>query len=443
VTLSRSQAKRLADRVLSHASFGDVRVSIDDVRRGHLRFAKGQPTTEGDVEELTVTVTASKDGRSARVTSNRTDDAGLADVVKQAEELAALSPVNPEHMPPMGKTAFPKVSGHDSAAARLGAKERADIVGAAIEAAKKEGVEVAGFLSHREQVRIVADRAGLFGHDASTSVSMTTTCRTTDGTGSARSGFLSHAAAGLDGARLVLDAGPRAKASRKPERLDPGKYTVVLTADAVDELLDFLVDSMDARAAAEGRSWFSKPGGGGDRIGEALFHPSVTLFSDPTHRRHPASPFTDGGVPQGKVTWVEGGKLLALHTDRYWADKAGIPLRPRPSSIHMEGTGDDLDALIAKVERGVLVSRFWYNRMVERRTILATGLTRDGTFLIEKGRVTRPVNNFRYNESPVTMLKNVVALGKPERAPFAGGRVSVLPPIVVDGFNFESVSDAV
>lgn len=442
MTLSKSQAKRLADRVLAEATFGDVRVSIDDVRRGHLRFAKGQPTTEGDVEELSVTVTATKDGRSARVTSNRTDDAGLAALVKQAEELAALSPVNPEAMPPMGKTTFPRVSGHDAAAARLGAKERAEIAGAAIDAAKKEGVEVAGFLSHREQVRVVADRAGLFGYDASTSVSMTTTCRTSDGTGSARSGFLSHAAAGLDGARLVLDAGPRAKASRSPEKLDPGKYTVVLTADAVDELLDFLVDSMDARAAAEGRSWFSKPGGG-DRIGEKLFHESITLFSDPADRRHPAAPFTDGGVPQRKVTWIEGGKLLALSTDRYWAEKAGVPLLPRPSSIHMKGTSDDLDALIAKVDRGVLVSRFWYNRMVERRTILATGLTRDGTFLIEKGRVTKPVNNFRYNESPVTMLKNVVAIGAPERAPFAGWRVSVLPPLVVEGFNFESVSDAV
>jgi predicted Zn-dependent protease len=440
--MNRSQAKRLVDRVLSQATFGDVRVSVDDVRRGHMRFAKDQPTTEGDVEELTITVTASKDGRSARVTSNRTDDAGLADLVKQAEELAALSPVNPEHVPPMGKTTFPKVVGHDAAAARLGAKERAELVGAAIEAAKKEGVEVAGFLSHREQVRIVADRAGLFGYDASTAVSMTTTCRTSDGTGSARAGFQSHAISGLDGGRLVLDAGPRAKASRNPEKLDPGKYKVVLTADAVDELLSFLLESMDARAAAEGRSWFSKPGGG-DRIGEQLFHPSVTLFSDPSDRRHPASPFSDGGVPHGKTTWIEGGKLLALHSDRYWAEKAGIPLRPRPSSIHMKGTGDDLDALIAKVDRGVLVSRFWYNRMVERRTILATGLTRDGTFLIEKGRVVRPVNNFRYNESPITMLKNVVALGKPERAPFAGWRVSVLPPIVVDGFNFESVSDAV
>lgn len=442
MTLSRSQAKRMADRVLAQASFGDVRVSIDDVRRGHLRFAKGQPTTEGDIEELTVTVVASKDGKSARVTSNRTDDAGLADVVKQAEELAALAPVNPEHMPPLGKTSFAKVDGHDPATAKLGAQERAKLVGAAITAAKGQGVEVAGFVSHREQARIVADRAGLFGYDTSTSVSMTTTCRTPDGTGSARSGFASHAVGGLDGANLVLDAGPRALASRNPAKLDPGRYTVVLTADAVDDLLSFLVESMDARAADEGRSWFSKPGGG-NRIGETLFDSRITLRSNPSDPAHPASPFSDGGVPQGKVTWVEAGKLVALHNDRFWADKQGTPLHPRPSSLHMAGTGDDLDALIAKVERGVLVSRFWYNRMLERRTILATGLTRDGTFLIEGGRIVRPVNNFRYNDSPLTLLKNVEALGKPERAAFSGWRVNVLPAMVVRDFNFESVSDAV
>ena len=441
MTLSRSQAKKWVDRVLEQASFGDVRVQITDERRGHLRFAQGQPTTEGDVERLEIHVTAAKDGRHATVTGNRTDDAGLAALVEQAEKLAELAPPDPELMPPLGKTKHATVKATDRAAANLGAAERAKAVAAAITTAQDKGVDVAGFLSHGETSTVVADRAGLFGFHQHTRVSMTATCRTPDGTGSARAGFLSYAAAGLDGAALAEDAALRALKSKDPKKVDPGRYTVVLMPDAVADLLSFFSMALRQRTADEGRSWFSKPGGG-SKVGEQLFDARVTITSDPSNPKYPSSPFARDGRPQQRVEWVKGGRLLSLTTSRYWADKQGIASRPRPDSWFMEGTTASLDDLIAGVDKGILVSRFWYNRMLARRSLTATGLTRDGTFLIEGGRIAAPIGNLRYNDSPITLLTKLEALGTPERAAFSGD-VVVVPPLVVRDFNFDSTSDAI
>lgn len=441
MTLTRSQANKWVDRILKEASFGDVRVRITDAREGHMRFAKGQPTTEGDIERLQIRVTAAKDGRHATVTGNRTDDAGLAELVKQAEELAGLAPPDPEFMPALGKTKHPSVREADRATAKMGAAQRAKAVGAAIVSAKDKGVEVAGFLSHGETSTVVADRAGLFGFHQSTSVSMTTTCRTLDATGSARAGFRSHAAAGLDGAALAQDAARRALKSKSPKKVDPGRYTVVLMPDAVADLLSFFSMSLRQRAADEGRSWFSAPGGG-SKVGEQIFDERVTLVSDPKNATYPSAPFARDGRALERVEWVKDGRLLSLTTSRYWADKKGIPSRPRPSSWFMEGTKASLDDLIAGVDKGILVSRFWYNRMLERRSLTATGLTRDGTFLIEGGRIASPIGNLRYNDSPVTLLTKLEALGTPQRAAFSGN-VVVVPPLVVRDFNFESNSDAI
>ncbi|MEM6997040.1 MAG: metallopeptidase TldD-related protein [Myxococcota bacterium] len=431
---------KLAKRVLAQASVGDLRVAIDARSTGNTRFALGRPSTGGDVQRLQISVTASRGAKSATAKGNATDDASLLALVQRAEAMAELSPDNPEHMPPLGTTRIDAVAASDRAAAAMDAGSRADAVQAAIKAANAAGVEVAGYVQHEARVRVAADRAGLLAAHASTAVSMSTTCRTAKG-GSARRTFTSHAAKGLDGGALASEAAKWAKRSAGASVLQPGRYTVVLAPEAVSELLDFLVGALGSRSAMEGRSIWSAPGGK-TKLGEQLFASSVDLWSDPSHPQHPASPMTGRGVPQARTEWIKGGRLLALTARRYWADKAGVPLRPRPSSIHLStGQSGDVEALVAKVDKGVLVSRFWYSRMLERRTLTVTGMTRDGTFAIEKGAVSGPVKNFRFNDSPVTMLSRLVAAGTPVRV--AGQRVTVVPPIVVEGFNFESLSDAV
>lgn len=438
--LTNNEMTKLAKRVLSQASVGDLRVRIDARREGNTRFAVGAPTTGGDVERLEVSVTASLGAKSATATGNAVDDASLLSLVSRAEAMAALAPENPEHMPPLGKTKLERVRAFDSATARLTAEQRAAAVKSAIDAAKGAGVDAAGFLQHQARVQVVADRSGLLAAHDRTSVSMTTTCRTAKG-GSARRGFTSHSVAGLDAGALASDAAAWARRSSSPQTLQPGKYTLVMAPEAVADLLGFFVDALSSRAASEGRSVFSKPGGG-TTVGEAMFASALSVWSDPADPKHPASPMTAQGEPQVRTEWVKGGRLLALTADRYWADRTGVVARPRPSSIHMStgGTGDAV-SLISGVDRGVFVSRLWYNRMLSRRTLTVTGLTRDGTYLIEKGKLGAAVNNFRYNDSPLTMLTRLLAAGAPVRT--GADRVTVVPPVVVEGFNFESICDAI
>ncbi|MEX1368312.1 MAG: metallopeptidase TldD-related protein, partial [Nannocystaceae bacterium] len=285
-------------------------------------------------------------------------------------------------------------------------------------------------------------RAGLFVHHQSTQVSLSATCRTNDGTGSARAGFVSHALSGLVPEVLVADASKRAKQSQLPARRDPGRYPVILAPQAVADLLQTFVYGLGARRADEGRSAFSRPGGG-NLVGDALFDPRIQLWSDPTDAANPAAPFDGQGRAHDRVDWVTDGVLKALSSSRFWADKQGIEDIPAPSSLHMAGGTDDLESLVAGFDRGVLISRLWYIRMLDPQQLLVTGLTRDGTFWVEKGKIVEPIRNFRFNDSPLTLLRKVVGLGTPQRAGLSTGMVMVVPPVVVSEFELSSVSDAV
>ncbi|MFO7567760.1 MAG: TldD/PmbA family protein [Enhygromyxa sp.] len=445
-TISERDAKTIIDTILRAAMAPEVVVSVRHRQAGNLRFARNQATTEGSVETVEVSVRASIQSRSATVVGNRTDKRSLEALMAEAEELAALSPVDPEHVPPVGKGLYLQVAGHDKPTAKLDAQRRAEAVGKAIAAADRADVELAGFYQHHEQSFAVGTSAGAFGYWPSTAVGLTTTCRTRDQSGSGWAGTESHRGADIDAEALTQLAAEKADVSQAPETLEPGKQLVILEPQAVGELLEFLIDALDARAAAEGRSWFSRPEGG-TALGEELFHTSINLRSNPADKQNPAAPFTDEGEAHKVVDWIRDGVLSSLTSSRYWASRgtsetAGAAL-PRPSSVLLDGTDMELRELVSAIDRGVLVTRFWYNRTLDPRTILATGLTRDGTFLVEQGKVTTALKNFRYNDSPVTMLKNVLALGRPQRIVTRGGRVMVVPPMVVKDFNFSSLSDAV
>lgn len=442
MTLSATAARALCRAVLAEATFGDVRVHVRSKQTGDLRFGASRPTTGGDVETIEITVTAQRDGRRASVTGNRTDPEGLRALVSRAEGLAALSPVDPEAPPPLGPVKALRVLARDGRVAAMTPQARADLVGEAIDTGRARGLEVSGHLQHSETADAFADRRGLSVFHVGTELSMTCTCRTPDGTGSSKGGFVSHARGKFSAKALAARVAEAALASRDPKPIEPGRYTVVLMPDAVADLLDFLIGRMDARAAAEGRSFFAKAGGG-TKLGELIFDPRVTLRSDPADRANPSSPLSDDGRPQQRTTWIERGVLRSLHANRSYAAVAGVPATPRPNSVHMAGEANDVPALVAKVDRGILVTRLWYNRMLDPKGIIATGLTRDGTFMIEGGKIGHAVKNLRYNDGPITLLTKLVALGRPERAGMSTDRVWVVPPVVAEGFNFESTSEAI
>jgi predicted Zn-dependent protease len=221
---------------------------------------------------------------------------------------------------------------------------------------------------------------------------------------------------------------------------------VVLEPTAVADLVRLLPRALDARTADEGRSPFSKRGGG-TKVGEQVGSPLVTVFSDATDPDLLAVPFTDEGLAVPRTTWVERGVLRSLATSRFWANQQGRVAVPLGGGLKMVGGNASLDQLIGGVEQGLLVTRFWYVRPVDPRTLQYTGLTRDGTFRIEGGRISGAVPNLRFNESLLGMLERITAVGVTGRTLASGagdpGPAIAVPPLVVEDFTFTSVSDAI
>ncbi|HEY5937080.1 MAG TPA: TldD/PmbA family protein [Kofleriaceae bacterium] len=437
---SEAQARRLVERVLvlGRASGGAASVSLTAQRGGNTRFAVNEITSSSEIEGLRLAVTVQFGNRSATAVTNQLDDRAIDDVVGRAKRMAKLAPEDPEAMPPLGRQTYkPVPRAGDAATANLPPAARAKAIGAAL-AAGSTGVSIAGFYEHAAHVRAMGNSAGLWAHHAWTEAGFSCTARTVDGTGSGWAAAASNRVADLDAGAVAKLAVTKATTSAKPGRLDPGRYTVILEQAAVADLLAELTGSFGARGADEGRSFFSRPGG--TRVGEKLFPDFITLRTDPTDAALAAQPFDGEGLAQVPRKWIDKGVVAGLTYGRYWAKKQGKPPTGRPSGWILDGGKATRDELIKGVKRGVLITRFWYIRELDPQTLLQTGLTRDGTFLIENGAITRPVTNFRFNESPVQMLARCDGMTASTVAPGGGRRV---PTIRTNEFNLASISEAV
>ena len=439
------RAKATIDHVLSLLGAGEGEAALTDRSASNTRFARNEITTSGFTQDLTLRITSVHEGRAGTITTNDLSPAGLKAAVARAEELRALTPPDPEMMPLLAKQEYPALAKFhaDSAAAR--AKDRAAGIKATMALAAKRSLTAAGFYENQAVVRALGNTRGNFGFHRATAVEFSTTMRTADGTGSGWAGSSSPRFAEVDPKGLARRAADKGIASARPREVPPGDYPVILEPEAVANLLETMTfGTMSARAADEGRSVFSKEGGG-SRIGEKVAHESVTLVSDPFDPRVSGSPWSGGSfegrtdpIPNRRVAWIEKGVLKTLYTDRYWAQETGKEPTPFPGSLVMSGGTRTIDQLIASTDKGLLVTRFWYIRGVNPQTAQLTGLTRDGLFIIEKGKIAGPAVNLRFNESPLVMLSNVEGLTIPQPA---GGMV--LPAIKARNFTFTSKSDAV
>lgn len=441
--MSEAQTRRIARSVLSKANGDSATVSITSSEERNIRFARNNATTNGARTRLSVTVRVNVGHRSGEYTTSRIDDGGLTEAVNEAARIARLAPENSEFMAPLGPQTYARPAGYHAASARADAPRFAALLAPVVNAAREHDVQAAGYLEGGPSCSAYATSAGLFVYNRSTDFDFTVTARTPDGTGSGWAGAANTDISRIDAATLGGVAIDKAVRSRDAAALEPGRYTVVLEPSPAADLLGYLGNSMDARSADEGRSAFSKRGGG-NRIGERIVGENVTVRSDPSDTTAPASIYGEEGLPQNRVTWIENGVLRALPTTRYWAQHSSAQPIPRPGNLILNGGTRSTQELVRSVERGILVTRFWYIRYVDQRTLVLTGLTRDGMFLIEDGEITRPVRNMRWNESPLAALSNVQEFGAPVRA--RGTEQSsaiVCPPILAREFTFSSVSEAV
>lgn len=449
--LTRAEAKDLAERVLSFSTAEEAHVNITSSASGNTRFALNQITTSGDSTDTTVTVTSAFGTREASASTNRLDDEGLREIVMRSERLARLAPENPERMPDLSPQEYVAVPAYFESTARLDAERRARVAEQAIAPSAERGLLATGFLDFGASAGAVANKKGLFAFHSGTEAAYTLTVRTVEGDGSGWAGGIHNDFSRIDTSAVAERAVEKALRSRGAEPVAPGEWTVILEPTAVANLLQLIFlgfggGAISARAADEGRSFFSKSGGG-NRIGERLFDERVTLLSDPADPELLDRPFDSEGLPLRRIVWVEQGVLQNLAYDRFWAQKQGKEPTGSPSTLRMLGGDASLEEMIASTERGILVTRFWYIRSVDPRTLLYTGLTRDGTFLIENGRITRAAQNLRFNESPALMLTRLEALGPAVRvsAEESGGRGEpiIVPPLKIRNFTFTSVSEAV
>lgn len=439
--LTEAEAKRYMEKVLSFSKADECAVNLSGYKSGNIRYARNTLTTSGAQNGISLVIQSSFGKRMGTFTTNELTDAALEQAVRRSEELAKLAPENPEYVKNLGRQSYLSSKTHFESTANITAEYRATVAAAGIAPCKQNGnLTAAGFFQNTESFQAMANTSGAFAYQLSTAVEFNLTVRSKDGTGS---GYVYRDVNDIDkfdavsASQIAID---KALQSREPKAIEPGKYTVILEPSALvsDEgLLNQMIANMDARQADEGRSFLSGKGGK-TKLGQKLFDERVTIYSDPQHPDVPAQTWSPDGRPQEKVIWIENGVVKNLYYSRYWAEKKNVKAVPFPANFIMQGSNASLEDLIKDTKRGILVTRLWYIREVDPQTLLYTGLTRDGTFYIENGKIKYPIKNLRFNESPVIMLNNLEALGKPMR--MLG---NLVPPIKVRDFTFTSLSDAV
>ena len=442
--LSQKDTKNLVDQVIGYSKLPQCQVDVSWTEDAFIRFANNGITTSGYriTQQVTISsVTEDKREGSAVVTELNED--ALRKGVQQAEDLARISKPNPEDMPALGPQKYLTLSNYDNYTAAARGDAMIPHVKAVIETAKAGKLTAAGFIQRSANAVAVGNKAGLFGYHTFTDCSLTNTMRTAGGASAGWASQTSVTLKDVNGETVGRTSAEKAtRGAGKKRPLEPGKYTVILEAAGVSDLVGFLANGFGARGAEQGQSFLSKQGGG-THLGEKMFPDFVTLRSDPLDTKLATTPWGPSLLPNQRIAWIDKGVVKNLYYDRYWALKAKTDPTPAPGNVVLDGQDHSLEDLIASVDRGLLVTRMWYIRYLQPQTLQLTGLTRDGVFLVEKGQVTDPVTNFRWNESPVRVLQNTKMLGRPSRAQGSETGSSIVPAIVVADFNLASVSDAV
>jgi predicted Zn-dependent protease len=438
-------AKKLIDKVVGYSKLPECQAYLNFTETVFIRFANNGITTSGYQLTQQVSITSvTEDKRSGNAVVSELSDEALRRGVGQAEDLARISKPDPEHVAPLGSQKYAELNNFDPRTSEARGDVMIPHVKAIIDAARAKNLTAAGFVTRSATATAAGNKAGLFGFHTYTDSSLTNTMRNASGTSSGWATQVSTSVKDLDGGSVARISADKCVSGINKKRLEPGKYTVVLEPAAVSDLINQLGYGIDARSAEQGQSFLSKKGKPGEtHVQEKMFAECVTLRSDPFNIKLAAIPWGTELLPNERIAWIKNGVMENMYWDRFWAEKAGRKPTPYPANLVLEGQNNTLEDLIKSVDRGLLVTRFWYVRTLQPQTMQLTGLTRDGLMPIENGKITEPVMNFRWNESPVHVLQNIQKLTAPIAVESSETGPSLAPAILATDFNFASVSDAV
>jgi PmbA protein len=460
--LSQDQAAEIFARIRKHATADEVECLFYGGRSALTRFANNTIHQNVAEENYGVSVRTVFGGRTARATTNKFDGDSLQNVVRASESLARVQEPDSDLLPvpspdeaPNKNASSAHPSRHFGETAALTPAQRADAVGQIVAIAQKRKLTAAGIFASSDSVEGIFNSRGVSAWHAQTSAEVSTTMLAADSSGWQKAN--SPDVARLDPAHLAQIAAEKAVKSATPREIAPGKYTVILEPAAVLDTVGFAFFDFGGLAILDQRSFLN------NRIGTKLFGENISIWDDVAHPLQSGSPFDGEGMPRQRVQLVENGVVKRLVYSRTSAEKMkkseyaakvgtiaatghGFPIPNEigeaPMNIVFESAREPqtVDQMIASTEHGILVTRLWYIREVDPYEKILTGMTRDGTFLIENGKVVCGLRNFRFNQSVIEMLSNVEAMSTPVRTSGEESFDMVVPAMKVRDFNFTEVT---
>ena len=421
----------------------DVEALIAAHREALTRFANN--TIHQNVAEQAqwLSIRVQLDHKTARGTTNRFDEASIRSAVEQAIALTKSVAPDGDLLPMAQPTAVPQIPRFDPATSQAAPLDRARAVREAIGVVEGAGQTAAGIYSTGQAVEAIFNSQGVAGWHSETSAQFSITAMGEDSSGWAKGSAVACNA--IEPVELAQRARDKARLSKNPRELPPGHYTVVLEPAAVLDLVGQIFGDFSATALSDQRSFLT------DRLGQKLFGENIHIYDDVAHALQSGVPYDGEGVPRRKLTLVEAGVPREVAYSRASAHRAGVKptghgfplpneIGEAPMNIVIAGGNTPLDKMIASTERGILVTRLWYIREVDPYEKIMTGMTRDGTLLIENGRLAAGLRNFRFNQGIIELLNNVEAMSPPVRASGEEAFDMVAPAMKVHGFHFTEVT---
>jgi len=442
----QAELRRIAERVLRLSEADETEVTIEAESDALTRFANNTIHQNVAEERLDISIRAVVEGRTARATTNKSDDESLRRTAQAALELAQNQPKHSGLLPmagPAGRGAAKTVGRYFDSTAAASPGDRGRVVAALCREAERGKHTAAGIFSTGAHAMAIANSRGVFAYHAQTRAQFSITAMDGDSSGWAKA--TSPDLREIDPEKLARRAMGKAERSRKPREITPGRMTVILEPAAVLDLAGFLFYDFAGTAVGDNRSCFN------NRMGKQVFGKNIELWDDVYHPLQSGAPFDGEGMPRERVRLVEAGVPKALVYSRATARKMkakptghGLPLPNEwgeaPMNLVIEGGDSSLEKMIASTERGVLLTRVWYVREVDPYEKVLTGMTRDGTFLVEGGKIVAGLRNMRFNESVLEMLSKVEEMGPAVRASGEEAFDMVVPAMKVKDFHFTEMT---